>query len=316
MGRRSRWRDRRSQYRIPADAGSSYVEVRRTWRGGDLVEISLPKSLRLEPTPDIPRRAALMWGPLVLAGDLGPERRRGRGEEREDEAPPPPVPVFVAADRPVEEWLKPVAGRSGHFRTDGVGRIPDAEGRARDVELMPFYQLHRRTYATYWDTFTPEEWEAEKAKYAAEAERVRRLEAATVAYLEPGEQVFEQEFNLQAAEDSSPYGIEGRPARRARTWFSYDIPVEPANPMVLVLTLYSDDRRWSPADFQILIDGEAVAEHHLERSDPPRFYDVRFPIPADLVRGKTSVTVRFQGQPESQVPAIFGVRLIRAENGS
>ena len=31
----------------------------------------LPKALRLEPLPDNPRRAAIMWGPLVLAGDLG-----------------------------------------------------------------------------------------------------------------------------------------------------------------------------------------------------------------------------------------------------
>ena len=54
------------------------------------------------------------------------------------------MPVFVAAERPVTEWLKPVAGKSGQFRTDGVGR----DG---DVNFVPFYRLHRRTYGVYWD---------------------------------------------------------------------------------------------------------------------------------------------------------------------
>jgi hypothetical protein len=36
------------------------------------VELVLPKALHLEPLPDNPSRVAIMWGPLVLAGDLGP----------------------------------------------------------------------------------------------------------------------------------------------------------------------------------------------------------------------------------------------------
>src|SRR2546430_11813546 len=43
---------------------------------------SLPKTLRTEPLPDNPNRLALMWGPLVLAGDLGQERKRDRKSTR------------------------------------------------------------------------------------------------------------------------------------------------------------------------------------------------------------------------------------------
>jgi DUF1680 family protein len=296
------WRAHGSQYPVAASAPSDYVDIKRTWRTGDTVEIDLPKSLRLEPTPDMPGRSAILWGPLVLAGDVGPERRRSEGEEREDVAPPPPVPVFVAAGKPVASWLKPVGDR-----------IPDAEGRPRDMDLVPFYQLHRRTYAVYWDLFTDDEWVAEKAKYVAEAERLRKLEAATVAYLQPGETVFERRFNYQGARDATPYRIQGRPARTARTWFSYDVPVDPAHPMTLVLTFYSDDRRYSPADFRILIDGQVLASHHLARTSPQRFYDVAFPIRAALIEDRDHVTVRFQAEQGSQVPAIFGVRMVRAD---
>ncbi len=304
---------RRSLYDWP-DPVSSYVEVRRTWRTGDRVEVALPKGLRLEPTPDNPRRASLLWGPLVLAGDLGPEvERRFRPQEGQPPPQPPVVPVFVAAERPLDDWLEPTGGGPGHFRTSGVGRVPDAEGRVMDQELMPFYQLHRRTYSTYWDLFTPEEWEAEKASYAAEAERIRRLEAATVAFVQPGEIMFEREFNLQNSEDSRPGRMMGRPGRQARGWFSYDLPVEPDRAMALVLTFYSDDRRTAPATFDVLVDGERIAVQEIGRTTPREFFDVTHVIPAGLVQGKSTVTVRFQAQEGSQVARIYGVRMIRAD---
>jgi uncharacterized protein len=148
----------------PPKSGS-YVELKRTWKAGDTVELTLPKTLHLEPLPDNPRRVAILWGPLVLAGDLGPEAQQGRG--RGAGAEQPKVPVFIAAERPVTEWLKPVAGKPGQFRTDGVGR-------ESDIDFVPFYRLHRRTYGVYWDLYTPAEWEKRTA------ERQRKLEVAEI----------------------------------------------------------------------------------------------------------------------------------------
>ena len=165
------WRDSRSQYRESARAGSRFVDVTREWKAGDVVDVDLPKSLWLEPTPDNPRRAAVMWGPLVLAGDLGPERQRSDGDENEDIAPPPPIPVLVAAGRPVAGWLRAQNAGDGTFRTTDVAHLPTPEDEPTRVEFAPFYRLHRRTYAAYWDFFTPEDWEAQKAVYAGEAER-------------------------------------------------------------------------------------------------------------------------------------------------
>ena len=291
---------------------SSYVELRRTWRSGDVIEVSLPKSLRLEPVPDNPRRAAILWGPLVLAGDLGPERARGRVEGEALEGPPT-VPVFVSADVPVDAWLQRVDGVPVRFRSDGAGREPDAEGGVHDVDLVPFYRLHRRTYSTYWDLFTPEEWERRRAEYAAEAERQRRLEAATVAYLQPGEVVFEREFGYRGGDDAVADRIQGRPGRRGGSWFSYAVPVEADAALSLILTCFSGDRRGLPGSFAILIDGVRVADFALERSEPPRFFDVVTPIPADAVRGRREVTLRFEAAAGSRIPTIFGVRLVRAD---
>jgi DUF1680 family protein len=158
--------DGRSQYDEQRPDTSTFVEIRRTWRSGDVVEVTLPKSLRLEPTPDDPRTVAILWGPLVLAGDLGPEtgvHAEGPLPKR-DRAVAPPTPVFLAAEKPVTDWVKPVPGQPGHFRTQGVGRAPDGSGRSMDVDLVPFYRLHRRTYSTYWKLLTDEEWAAGKGR--------------------------------------------------------------------------------------------------------------------------------------------------------
>ena len=131
----------RSVVNLPG--AGSYVELDRTWRSGDTVEVVLPKSLRLEPLPDNPDRVALMWGPLVLAGDLGPERpRRRRGEESAEQEPE--APSLNVGQRPVTDWLKPVTGRPGTFRTEDVGLD-------QEVEFVPFNRLHRRRYGIYWD---------------------------------------------------------------------------------------------------------------------------------------------------------------------
>jgi hypothetical protein len=296
---------------------SSYVELKRTWKTGDTVQVTLPKTLRLEPTPDNPRVAAVMWGPLVLAGDLGPDRGpggagAGAGGGARGGAVRPNVPALIAAEQPVAQWVKPVAGSPGQFRTDGVGRVIGSAGRsASDVDLVPFYRLHRRTYSIYWDLFTPPEWEKKQAEYAAEQERQRKLEAATVAFVQPGETQPERDYAYQGGEGATVSRVSGRVGRRASTWFSFDLPVEQANPMALVVTYFSDEQRRGALTFEILVNGQRLAEQTIARTSPARFYDLQYAIPPELVRGKEKVTVRFQATEGNEIATVFGIRMIR-----
>jgi hypothetical protein len=293
----------------------SYIELNRVWRNGDTMALVLPKQLHEEPLPDNPRRVALMWGPLVLAGDLGPENRRGgygrRGQQPEN------VPVFVAAAQPLANWLKPVPGQPGVFRSEGVGR-------PEDVTFKPFYQLPERTYGIYWDLFTPAEWEKKSAELAAERERQHQLELATVAFVQPGEMQTERDFNEQG-EESEPDRIMGRPARRGRNWFSFDLPVlqssataeggpvETNHTLALVVTYYSDE--WRKRTFDVLVDGQRVGEQVVEKNGSPHFFDAEYPVPAEAVRGKQKITVRFQATQGNEIAAVFGIRLVRADTG-
>jgi hypothetical protein len=286
----------------------SYVEISRTWRSGDTVELLLPKALREEPLPDNPQRIALMWGPLVLAGDLGPEIRGGR--ERGGQGPdpqPPPAPVFVTQEwSAVGKWLKPVADKPGTFRTTGVGKD-------QDVDFVPFYRLPRRRYAIYWDAFTPQEWEKKARDYASQQERQKRLEAATIAFAQPGQMQPERDFNQQG-EDSSPVQVLGRYGRRGNKWFSFDLPVDPAAPMTLIVTYTNDEQQ--RRSFDVLVDGSRVGEQTMERRTPQkdiRFFDVEYALPAELVKGKQRVTVRFEATGGNGIGAVLGIRMVRAD---
>jgi hypothetical protein len=232
----------------------------------------------------------------VLAGDLGTEEDFASWK-------PGAVPVLVAAEQPVADWLKPVRDEPGHFRSEKVGR-------ERDVDFMPFYRLHRRTYAVYWDLFTPQEWEKRAAEYAAEQERQAKLVRATVAFVQPGEMQPERDFNMQGEETSSDR-VMGRPGRRGHKWFSFDVPVDPSRPMALVATYCADE--WQRRTFNVLVDGQKVGEQVIERRGPARFYDVVYSISEELVRGKQKVTVKFENTNNNEIGAVFGLRMIRAD---
>ena len=279
----------------------SYVEITRAWRNGDTVALVLPKQLHEEPLPDNPRRVALMWGPLVLAGDLGPANQRGGYGRRGQQ--PQNIPVFVAADQPLADWLKPVPGQPGVFRTDGVGQ-------PMNVTFKPFYELPERTYGIYWDLFTPAEWEKKSAEVAAERERQHQLELATVAFVQPGEMQSERDYNEQG-EESSPDRVMGRAARRGQNWFSFDLPVDASHPMALLATYNSDE--WRKRTFDILVEGQRVGQQVVERQGEPHFFDEEYAIPAGLTAGKQKVTVRFQATDANEIAAVFGIRMIRAD---
>jgi hypothetical protein len=270
--------------------------------------VTLPKTLRLEPLPDNARVAAIMWGPLVMAGDLGPEPATGGGGGSRRSAQPVSVPSLVAAERPPADWLKPVAGKPGNFRSENVGRDSD-------VELVPFYRLHRRIYSVYWDLFTPAEWEKKAGEIAAQRERLRKREAATVSFLQqPGETLLERDFNQQG-EDTSSVRVQGTPGRRAGKWFSYDLPVEPEHPMTLIVTYHDEER--ATRTFEIMVGGVRVGQQSIERHRPGNgsrgFFDVEYAIPADLVKAKQKVTVRFQATGGNETAAVFGIRMIRSD---
>ncbi len=152
-------------------APGSYFAIDREWRDGDTVKIQLPMRLHTENLPDTTNQVALLYGPIVLAGELGTNGMPNLFVGNQTEysySPDPPAPVFVCDADQLLKHVKPVAGKPLTFRTHGIGR-------PQDVTLKPFYQVHRQRYSVYWNLLSETAWKAHAAELAAvEARRIGR----------------------------------------------------------------------------------------------------------------------------------------------
>jgi hypothetical protein len=242
-----------------------------------------------------------MWGPLVLAGDLGAELSRQQAQSAA-----PDVPVLVAPDQPVSNWLKPVEGKPGTFRTASVGL-------KQEIDFVPFYLLPRRRYAVYWDMYSPTDWTKKQTEYQAQAEKQKKLEAATVGFAQPGQMQAERDTNQQG-DGSAPVQVENHFGRSATKWFSFDLAVDPSHPMTLIVT-YSNENR-GPSACDVLVEGQKIGDQTGQRRSPEqliRFYDVEYSLPANVVADKKKVTVRFEAANGRPTPSVFGIRIVRSD---
>ena len=127
-----------------AGAGS-YLNISRAWKKGDRVEMELPMRLASESMPDDPTVQAFLYGPIVLAGDLGSQGLtesliRDRQGPETNQAPME-VPILKASGKDLSEWLKPSGSSPLEFRTTG---------QRQDVAFRPLNRLWQR-FAVYWN---------------------------------------------------------------------------------------------------------------------------------------------------------------------
>jgi len=277
---------------------SSYCVLRRQWQTGDKVEVTFPMTLRTESMPDNPNRIAVFFGPTLLAADLGPVQ-----DPQADK--PGYVPVLLTEGRPITDWVKPVAGKTLVFRTDGVGR-------PRDVDLVALHRLHDRRYTVYLDRYTSAEWAHREAEIRAEEERLRRLEARTVDVFRPGEMQPERDHNVQG-EKSDPVEALGRKLRHAYDggWFSFEMKVDPVRPNELLCTWWGSET--GRRTFDILVDGAKIATQTLLNNRPGRFWDATYSIPAELTQGREKVVVKLQAHPGNFAGGLFGCRTLASD---
>ena len=131
-------------------APSSYAKIDRTWKDGDRVDVQLPMRLHLQAIPDDTNLAAIMYGPLVLAGELGtqdldPKRLYSEDKFLHGGFPSIAVPELAGDRHALEKWIQPVraADKPLAFRTVNAGR-------PNEVILSPFYRLFDQRYCIYW----------------------------------------------------------------------------------------------------------------------------------------------------------------------
>lgn len=130
---------------VQADA-DGYINLTKRWKAGDTVEAEFPMELHMEYAHGDSTRAALLYGPIVLAGDMGTEGM---------EAPAPFSDPTVRNDYYTYDYHIPAGLNTTLSETDLAG-IQRREGTLEFTlpdgrTLRPLYDLHHRRYTVYWD---------------------------------------------------------------------------------------------------------------------------------------------------------------------
>jgi DUF1680 family protein len=287
---------------------SSYATFEREWHDGDVVEARLPMRLRFEPTADDPARGAFLYGPIVLAADLGTsgldaKARYGPSapEVRLEDLPPAPVLIAASSTEALSRVKR--APSSLTFRTEGVGR-------PGDVLLRPFFRLSDRRYAVYFDVLTEAAWAERQARSAADAGARAAVEARTVDGVEAGRLEAEEAKDLQQ-NGSDAWSLEGRRCRSARYGgtFTYSLRLPTGGPAALRVTYWGGESRRHT--FEVVAEGETIATQSLFDDRPGELLEVEYPLPEALTRGKEHLRVGFRTGPGTSTGAVFDVRIVR-----
>ncbi|MGM9786975.1 MAG: glycoside hydrolase family 127 protein [Candidatus Cryptobacteroides sp.] len=122
-----------------------YASIRRNWKDGDIVELHFPMTLRLERMASDPGKAAIFYGPLLMAARLGTEGFEGC----QPDSDPTKYNDYYKYDYHIPEGIDDTLDEATF---DGIRRISalDFETPSGQV-LSPLYDIHRERYIVYWN---------------------------------------------------------------------------------------------------------------------------------------------------------------------
>ena len=293
---------------------ASYVTIDRQWKKGDVVDIQFPMHNSVKYLPNMPQYIALMHGPIMLAMKTGTEdlamliaddSRFGQlavGKK----LPIDQAPILVNKDvESIANQLQPIAGKPLHFNltTKMVNEIRN--------ELMPFFELHDSRYMMYWLALSEDSYKDYLTNLAKQEQERQALEARTTDKVQPGEQQPESDHFMET--DNSTVGntndVFFRDARDGH-YFSYLMQTGGKTDLSLRLK-YWGVGDWKNPEFDIFVDDALVTTVNLVgKYRTSQFKFEEYPIPAELLKGKKQVRVKFVAKPHKQVGEIYEVRLI------
>ena len=128
-------------------SAGEYIPISRKWRNGDRVEVRYPMSLRLERLPDNPSKAAVFYGPVLLAGRLGTEGFTGC----QPDSDPTKHNDYYTYDYNIPEGLDTMLEVDKDNLEGSLKKVSGLDFETSDGDrLSPLYDIHRERYVVYW----------------------------------------------------------------------------------------------------------------------------------------------------------------------
>lgn len=294
---------------------NGFVCMKRKWKKGDQVKISMPMHAYIKPMINVPQYVAIMYGPILLGMKTGTEDMRsliaddsrfgqyaGGKKLALDEAP---ILLPKHLDD-IAKNLKPVPGKPLHFK------LAIHMENTIDGELQPFFEIHDSRYMMYWLALGENDYKAYMQKLADEEKARQALEARTVDKVNPGEQQPETDHRMET-DDSNKGNTEGIFFRDAKDghYFSYLMQTKGETNLSLQLKFWGQDE-WRTSEFDIYVNDKLLCSvNNSHRWRTTQFKTVDYAIPSEFVKGKKEIRVKFVAHKGKQVGQIYGVRLVK-----
>lgn len=294
---------------------NGFVCIKRKWKKGDQIKISMPMHAYIKPMINVPQYVAIMYGPILLGMKTGTEdicgliaddsrfgQYAGGKKLALDEAP---ILLPKHLDD-IAKNLKPVPGKPLHFK------LATRMENAIDGELQPFFEIHDSRYMMYWLALGENDYKAYMQKLADEEKARQALEARTVDKVNPGEQQPETDHNMEAdvTERGNTEGVFFRDARDGH-FFSYLMQTKGETNLSLQLKFWGQDE-WRTSEFDIYVNDKLLCSvNNSHRWRTTQFKTVDYAIPSEFVKGKKEIRVKFVAHKGKQVGQIYGVRLVK-----
>ena len=294
---------------------NGFVCMKRKWKKGDQVKISMPMHAYIKPMINVPQYVAIMYGPILLGMKTGTEDMRGLiaddsrfgqyagGKKLALDEAPILLPKHLDD---IAKDLKPVPGKPLHFK------LATRMENAIDGELQPFFEIHDSRYMMYWLALGENDYKAYMQKLADEEKARQALEARTVDKVNPGEQQPETDHNMEAdvTERGNTEGVFFRDARDGH-FFSYLMQTKGETNLSLQLKFWGQDE-WRTSEFDIYVNDKLLCSvNNSHRWRTTQFKTVDYAIPSEFVKGKKEIRVKFVAHKGKQVGQIYGVRLVK-----
>ena len=301
---------------------SSYIAIDRNWQNEDVIEISFPMKVSIETLPNEPGFISILRGPIVMGARMGTNDLRGLVADDNRWAhiahgslvslfDTPPIIGTQNEILTKLENMQPVGDKPFTFTVPGLFQ----DAKYRDLVLEPFNGIHDARYMMYWLSATQPEYDRMlEALHEAERQKLI-LDSRTIDVVNTGEQQPEADHLMK--QQNTQTGVHKEEQwRNVRPggYLQYELKTEGRDDLFLMVRYWGNET--GNRTFNILIDEQLlIAENITDKWNRNEFINEEYKIPAEMLKTKKSITIKFVATERNNAGRIFNVRLLK-KNGS
>lgn len=290
---------------VEANISRGIVTVKGPFSDGDKIEVTVPMQVVAYNLPDGENTIALKYGPIVLSASLGTDSLTTGTTGVNVTVPTKTVTIndtIGIIGTKLSQWLENI--NDNVVKTEGKLEFTLKNTDRDELVFTPHYMQYTDRYGIYFKYNDSSSVSSDSnQKKILEEKEAGRFNNVVIDSVPVSNDQYELQHNLVSS-NSSTGSFKGLMYRDASAggYFSYDMEVDSSVKNYLQVKYYSGD---AGRTFKIYADDTVIAEVKLEDENPDNFYDKRYEIPQEAIKGKDTVNIKFETTGSSFAGGLF-----------